>query len=188
MAGKPGGSVGFLDQRYQRRSPACRVKLPSSLVNLRCDVVQFRQSCLTPPEVCGLCVSIPEFDQPGLSDVILTATLFELSCRLVQLALQIRQRRVGDAVILFTQAFVQRIQFVLLPGGCGLGCLPHTLIHVEPKQRAQHLAALTRFCLQEPRELALRKNHRLGERIHVEPEQASHLLRCRAHLVGNRLG
>ena len=186
VAGILCGSVGFLDQWNHRRRPARRIEFASSFLDLRGAAAEFRQLGLVLHEFNRLYVPIPDSVQPGLSDVTLYASLFELRLRPPYCPLQRFQRRVGNAAILFTQALFQRVEFVFLPGRRLLRCASHPLVHIEPQQRAQHLAASARrICLQKLGEFPLRKNHGLGEGIHIETEQARDFDGRRAQLVGD---
>ena len=62
------------------------------------------------------------------------------------------------------------LQGGLRPGGCGARANREPLEEFEPKQVREDLAPLLRVPDQEVLELALRQDHRAGERVVVEPD------------------
>ena len=69
-----------------------------------------------------------------------------------------------DAGVLVRQELLQRIDSALLRRRQTLSPLPHPLVDVEPEQRAEHAAPVSRLRFEKPGELALRQNHGLHER------------------------
>ena len=69
-----------------------------------------------------------------------------------------------------------------------VGDLLHPLVDREVEEADQDLAALLRLALQERVELALRQDHRAGEAVVVEAEDAVDLGAHLLDAVGDRLG
>ncbi len=64
-----------------------------------------------------------------------------------------------------------------------LSPFPHPFVDVEPQQRAEHAAPVSRLRFEKPGELALRQDHGLHERGCAKPQDLGHPIGRGAHLV-----
>ena len=99
------------------------------------------------------------------------------------LRLQIGDRGLVDAGVLLREELLERIDGALLRRRQTLRLFPHPLVDVEPQQRAEHAAPVSRLRFEEAGELALRQHHGLHEGGRGEPQDLLNLIGRGAHLV-----